>query len=110
MIEELIKQYRDLSMDIIDELDKEGFLCLEKLLDEKGKIQEKIQGLNIEKSELKFFLEKFDILSFDKKIVKKINMKKIETKRKIQDIQRKKTANNSYVNAVNNVQFLNVKM
>lgn len=110
MINELIKEYRNLSIDIINELDKDGFSNLEKLLNKKGGIQEKIQNLNIEKNELRNVLEKLDILSLDKIIVDKINMKKIETKRKIQDIQRKKIANNSYVNAVNNVQFLNIKM
>lgn len=110
MLKELIAEYRNLSLEIIKELDKDGFLNLENLLDKKDKIQEDIKNIKFEKNELKSLLEEFEILNLDKKIVEKINNKKITTRKKIHDIQRKKMASNSYGNAVNNVQFLNIKL
>ena len=110
MINDLVKEYKNISGEILLELDKDGFLNLESLLSEKDLVLEKIKELNLESNEIKKILEKENILELDKKIIEKISIMKNKTKEEIKKIGKQKQANTSYGNSQKRVQFLNVKL
>ena len=110
MINDLVKEYKNISSKILLELDKQGFLNLENLLSEKDVVLEKIKELNLESNEIKEILEKENILELDKKIIEKISIMKNESKEEMKKVSKQKQANTSYGNSQKRVQFLNVKL
>ncbi|MGL4761232.1 MAG: hypothetical protein ACRCWG_07195 [Sarcina sp.] len=107
-MERLLKEYRQLSVEILEELDKDGFPKLEELLQMKEDIQ--IEVMKFDADKVKKVLYELDIINLDKEIVEKISCKKDEVKSKINEVKARKATNNAYANAGNRVQFVNSKI
>ena len=107
-MERLLKEYRQLSVEILEELDKDGFPRLEELLELKENIQSEVMKFDTDK--VKEVLCKLDIIGLDKKIIEKISVKKNEVKFKISEVKARKATNNAYANIGNRMQFVNSKI
>ncbi|MGL4739285.1 MAG: hypothetical protein ACRC41_00555 [Sarcina sp.] len=110
MIEVLLEEYKNLSIAILAELDKERFEKLESLLEKKDEIQEKVKGLNIDSERLKGLFKNFETIELDEKIIEKMTSKKSAVKEKIKEVSKRRQASNVYANAQNKIQFLNMKL
>lgn len=110
MIEVLLKDYKNISLKILEELDKEGFEKLEFLLEEKDKIQERVKELNVESGKMKILFKEFETIELDEKIIEKMTTKKSYIKEKIEEVNKRRQANNIYANSQNRIQFLNMKL
>ena len=110
MVKRLLENYRNISLEILEELDKEGFSELENLQKQKSEIQNEIKELNLSQTQIKEALIEFEIIEIDQKIINKLMIKKIETKEKMDNIKKRKATNNAYANAGNKVQYLNSRI
>ncbi|MGL5576942.1 MAG: hypothetical protein ACRDCW_15495 [Sarcina sp.] len=106
-MEKYFEEYRDISLKVLEELDKEGFSDLEKFLKEKQQIILEVASLELQPEIVSENLMKFEIIDLDEKIIEKMAMKKIEIKGKIDEVGRRKSANSVYANAGRQIQFLN---
>lgn len=101
------EEYRDISLKLLENLETEEFTELENFLERKQKIILEVAKLELAPEVVRENLEKFEIIELDKKIIEKIELKKVETKEKINEVGKRKSANNVYANASRQVQFLN---
>ena len=97
-IDELFQKYKDISIQIIDELDSEILENLDNLLLERGEILQKISQKNETKEELKQLYGKYDLFKIDEDIQNKFESSMSEVKRELAKINKRKQANNGYNN------------
>ncbi|MGL5633622.1 MAG: hypothetical protein ACRCX8_17620 [Sarcina sp.] len=110
MIEILLEDYKNLSIAILEELDKDGFKNLEILLEKKDEVQEKVKSLSVESKKLKQLFEEFQTIELDEKIIEKMTSKKSSVKEKIEEVNKRRQANHVYTNAQNKIQFLDMQL
>ncbi|MGL4452592.1 MAG: hypothetical protein ACRCTZ_15610 [Sarcina sp.] len=106
-MERHFEEYRDISLKLLEDLETEEFTELESFLEKKQKLILEVANLELSAKVVRENLEKFQIAELDKKIIQKIELKKIDTKKKINEVGRRKSANNVYANAGRQIQYLN---
>lgn len=97
-IDELFQKYKDISIQIIAELDSEVLENLDNLLLERGEILKKISQENQTKEELKQLYGKYDLFKIDEDMQNKFEFSMNEVKREIAKINKRKQASNGYNN------------
>lgn len=97
-IEELFQKYKDISIQIIAELDNETLDNLDNLLLERGEILKEISQKNQTKEELKQLYGKYDLVKIDEDMKQKFEVSLSEVKKEIDKINKRKAANNGYNN------------
>ena len=93
-MEEATKKYKQISLDIIDKLEKNNTYNIDELLDERQKILDNVSDKKI----FKQMLVEDGILEIDEKIHSLIKENIIKVKMKIMEHKKSKQANNSYIN------------
>ncbi|CEQ23818.1 Uncharacterised protein [[Clostridium] sordellii] len=93
-MEELAKKYKKISLDIIDNLEKNDSYDINILLDKRQEILENINDRNL----FKQMLVEDGIIEIDEKIYSLLKKKIIEVKMEIKEHKKSIQANNSYVN------------
>ncbi|CEN89081.1 flagellar protein FliT [Paraclostridium sordellii] len=93
-MEELAKKYKEISLDIIDNLEKNDSYDVNILLDKRQEILENINDRNL----FKQILVEDGILEIDKKIHSLLKEKMIKIKMEIKEHKKSIQANNSYAN------------
>jgi hypothetical protein len=109
-IDELFQKYKDISMQIIAELDSDGLENLDNLLFERGEILEKISQKNQTKEELKQLYGKYDLFKIDEDMQNKFEASMSEVKKEITKISKLKQANNGYNNINTRSVYLSKKI
>lgn len=92
-MEELAKKYKEISLDIIDNLEKDDSYDVNILLDKRQEILDSINDRNL----FKQMLVEDGILEIDEKIHSLLKEKMIKVKIEIKEHKKSIQANNSYV-------------
>ena len=101
----LLKQYKEISIELLSELRKDNLNVVFKLSEERQQILYKLSGINVDKS---IDLEKdFGVFSIDKEISNEINRQKLGLKNEMEELKRQKAANSVYGKQFENIYFVN---
>ncbi|KEI03863.1 hypothetical protein [Clostridium botulinum] len=103
MLYEVLKKYRDINMNIINELNNDNIDLVEKLLNKKDKLIKEIEIIEYSKQEFKKIA--LDLkLNESEKMLNQVNMlKKQEYRKEINSINKGKNANRIYSNTRKNL-------
>ncbi|NFP58710.1 flagellar protein FliT [Clostridium botulinum] len=91
----LIK-FREITLNIIDSLEKEDYDTPEKLLGQRDNIIKEINNLNYKKEEFKKIDEELELLLIEKKLQNLMVEKKAKIKQKLKKTSENKEANKNY--------------
>ena len=91
----LIK-FREITLNIIDSLEKEDYDSPENLLEERENITKEISNLNYKKEEFKIIGEELELLLIEKKLQNLMIEKKAMIKLKLKEDSENKEANKNY--------------
>ncbi|RHW65654.1 flagellar protein FliT [Clostridium botulinum] len=106
----LIK-FREITLDIIDSLEKEDYDTPERLLEERENIIKEIDNLNYKKEEFKKIDKELELLIIEKKLQNLMIEKKAMIKLKLRKTSENKEANRNYSTKQFNTQsILNTKI
>lgn len=94
-LEEYFKEYKALTLDIMERANEDGSIGY--LLEERQLILDNIEKNNFKKSDIKLVCTKLKIAELEKDLNICINKVIINTKRKIGNLKKMKTANMKYV-------------
>lgn len=106
-MDNLLKEYAELSKVALKELDKEDFENLEVLLEQREVLLKEIVKLNDGNAEIKELIKKYEVLELEKDLVEKLKKKKEKVRENLNNIRKMKAMNNQYRDAAGKVSFLN---
>lgn len=106
-MDDLLKEYAELSKVALKELDKEDFENLEVLLEQREVLLKEIVKLNDGNAEIKELIKKYEILELEKDLVEKLKNKKEKVRENLSNIRKMKAMNSQYRDAAGKVSFLN---
>lgn len=109
-MDDLLKEYAELSKVALKELDKEDFENLEVLLEQREVLLKEIVKLNDGNAEIKELIKKYEILELEKDLVEKLKNKKEKVRENLNNIRKMKAMNSQYRDAAGKVSFLNKKI
>lgn len=91
-----LKQYRDVTVELIANVENDNFQLLDELLLDRQNIMDEIDKLNYSKDEFLNLCKEFDILVLQQKLVKLMDQKKANLRNDIDTLANSKNANKSY--------------
>lgn len=94
MILELLKEYKEITLSIINSIEKEQEVL--KLMDKRENILEKLFSKENNKEEIKKAYLELDLIALDKKLKETIEKERILVKEEIRNLHNIKNANNAY--------------
>lgn len=94
-LDECFREYKALTLDIIERANEDG--SIEYLLDERQVILDEIKNGNFEKSDINIICNNLKIVELEKELNICINKEIVNTKRKMENLKKMKTANMNYV-------------
>lgn len=106
-MDDLLKEYVELSKVALKELDKEDFENLENLLEQREVLLKEIIKLNDGNAEIKVLIKKYEVLESEKALVEKLKNKKEKVRVNLNNIRKMKAMNSQYRDAAGKVSFLN---
>lgn len=95
-LDNLIKEYRTISIEIIESLDNDNLDSLDILLDEREKIINNKDIINYNPEKLKELYEKYGCLELDKLILEEIKLQKNQLRKKILEVEKGKKVTKGY--------------
>lgn len=105
-LEKLIVDYKRISINIVDSLDRNDFDNLDTLLGKRQKIIDQVTLQEVEKNELKRMYTKYDLFKLDELIKVKFEIKKGEIKKELINLKKRKEASIKYSNINSRAVFL----
>jgi hypothetical protein len=106
----LIK-FREITLNIIDSLEKEDYDSPERLLEERENIIKEINNLDYQKEEFKKIDKELELLVIEKKLQNLMVEKKVKIKLKLKKASENKEANKNYsIKQFNTQSILNTKI
>ncbi|ENZ31476.1 hypothetical protein HMPREF1084_02995 [Clostridium butyricum 60E.3] len=93
-LEEYLREYKALTLDIIERVNEDGSIGY--LLDERQVILEEIKKSDFEESDIKRICNNLNIVELEKELNICINQEIVNTKRKMSNLKKMKTANMNY--------------
>ncbi|WP_055071330.1 hypothetical protein [Clostridium massiliamazoniense] len=106
-MDDLLKEYAELSKVALKELDKEEFENLEVLLEQRAVLLKEIVKLNDGNAEIKELIKKYEVLEIERDFVEKLKNKKEKVRENLNNIRKMKAMNSQYRDAAGKVFFLN---
>lgn len=101
----LLKEYKEISIELLSELKKDKLNEVFKLSEERQQILYKLSGMTIDKT---IDLEKeFNLYSLEHEIQEEIKRQKLNVKEEIEKTKRQKMANSVYGRQFEDIYFLN---
>lgn len=91
-----LKDYKNITLDIINSLEKEDYDVLEQLISNRQNIIDEIDKLSYSKEEFVKICKELDILMLQQKLVKLINEKKASLRNNMNNLATSQNANKSY--------------
>lgn len=91
-----ICKYRDISIKLIECMEKEDYDSLEALLNERQRIIENIEEISYSKEEFTKICKRFDILILQKRLSDLMNEKRTKVKRELESLNESKNARKNY--------------
>ncbi|EJO5346078.1 flagellar protein FliT [Clostridium botulinum] len=95
-LENLIKEYKIISLEIKDALDNDNLDALDILLDQRQKIIDTLDTTNFNIEKLKEAYKKYEIFELDKLIFEQMNSQKIQLRKKIFEVEKGKKVTRGY--------------
>ncbi|MGO5072707.1 flagellar protein FliT [Clostridium sporogenes] len=103
--------FREITLNIIDSLEKEDYDSPERLLEERENIIKEINNLDYQKEEFKKVDEELELLVIEKKLQNLMIEKKVKIKLKLKKASENKEANKNYsIKQFNTQSILNTKI
>ncbi|MHB9922104.1 hypothetical protein [Clostridium botulinum] len=99
-LDNFIKEYKTISLQIKDSLDKDDLDSLDILLEKREKFINSVDIANFNIEELKDVYEKYGVFELDKLILEEIKLQKNQLRKKILEVQKGKNITKGY-NALN---------
>lgn len=106
-MDDLLKEYAELSKVALKELDKEEFENLEVLLEQREVLLKEIVKLNDGDTKIKELIKKYEVLEIERDFVEKLKNKKEKVRENLNNIRKMKAMNSQYRGAAGKVSFLN---
>ncbi|NFF61836.1 hypothetical protein FDB08_10195 [Clostridium botulinum] len=103
MLYEVLKKYRDMNMNIINELNNDNIDLVEELLNKKDKLIKKIETIEYSKQEFKKIVLDLKLNESEKMLNQLSMVKKQEYRKEINSINKGKNANRIYGNTRKNI-------
>lgn len=94
-LEEIIQQYRDVTLDLIEEINKDNDE-LQSFVDKRQELIENMMTIEYTKAEFAQLMEECDVLSLEEKLKGIMQSKKDEIKNIMSQISKSKNANMNY--------------
>lgn len=105
-LDNLMKEYKIISLQIKESLDNDNLDSLDILLDEREKIINNKDIINCNSEELKELYEKYGCLELDKLILEEIKLQKNQLRKKIFEVEKRKKVAKGYNNLNTKAVFL----
>lgn len=109
-VEELLKEYKNCTADIIDLLEKESFDSIEDKMTARQCVLNKLVSKSDKKSEARIFYNKLDIKEVEDKAQKLMEKKALTIKGKLNNVLKNKVASNAYVKGINSAKIFSKKI
>ncbi|SHI42807.1 hypothetical protein SAMN02745163_00236 [Clostridium cavendishii DSM 21758] len=109
-IEELLIEYKNISLKLIEDLSNDKIESLDKGLQRKGDIQKEIDNFDFDKNEFIELIKKLEIEAIDNSLYETTIIKRNEAKNELDKINKIKKMQNNYNNASMKVNFFNTKI
>lgn len=91
-----LKEYKNITLDIINSLEKEDYDALEQLISSRQNIINTIDKLSYSKEEFIRICKELDILMLQQKLIKLMNEKKATLRNNMNNLATSQNANKSY--------------
>lgn len=91
-----LKEYRDITVELISNVEKDNFHLLDELLSHRQNIIDEIDRISYSKDEFLNLCKELDILVLQQKLVKLMNEKKANLRNDIDTLANSQNANKSY--------------
>jgi len=91
-----LKQYKDITLELISNVEKDNFEILDMLLSNRQNVIDEIEKLNYTKEEFLNLCKELNILVLQQKLTKLMNMKKANLRNDIDALTNSQNANKSY--------------
>lgn len=95
-LKEELTKYKDLTLELINSVEKEDYDSLDSLLADRQNVIDTIDELTYSKEEFLYLCKNLDILVLNQKLIKISNQKKSEIRKHIDELRVSKNANKSY--------------
>lgn len=107
ILENQLQEFKEVTLELIQKMEKSEFEKLDELLQKRQSIIEHIDKLRCDEKEFKDIAESIDVLTLQKKLFDLMNQKKLELRSEMDKISEIKNANKSYKskNSLDSVYF-----
>lgn len=95
-LREKLNEYKNITIKLIDEIEREEYDNLDKLLSKRQDLINDIEKLKYTKEDFLKLCKEFDILVLQQKLIKLTNEKKANLRHNIDNLSASQTANKSY--------------
>lgn len=104
-LNEYFKEYRALTLDIMDEIQKNGNVI--SLIEEREKIINEINNGDFDKEEIKMIVNSLGLLKLEEELQVMYKKEKVKVKKQIENVKRARKVNDNYNNIGNVARVLN---
>lgn len=109
-IKDLLWEYKNYTVDIINLLEKESFDSIENKMIERQCTLDELVSKSNKKDEARIFYNELNIKEVEDKVQKLMKKKTLIIKEKLNNVSRNKTASNAYVKVTNSAKIFSKKI
>ncbi|SHI43178.1 hypothetical protein SAMN02745163_00244 [Clostridium cavendishii DSM 21758] len=110
LLEELLIEYRNISLKLIEDLNQDKYEFLEQGLERKDAIQQEIDGLNFSKDKFIELSKNLELETINNKLYEITMIKRNEAKDELTKINKTRQMRNNYNTANKTISFFNAEI